>query len=163
MLTPEQLARIEAGVATEEDLATQQQVETDLRSLPTAESTHEDPLPEAVEDVADEVEDLSEQLALQSIISDEKFEEVLECLKRLEQSSTMENPSLAAMHQELLSLRSELLNLKSSVDTIASNQTQRESVATESEEPRAESPIDVREPSVEVQPEPVTRKKNRFI
>lgn len=152
-LSPEQLARIEAGVGTEEDLLAQ-----------AAESTHEDApiVTEQVEDVADEVEDLSEQLALQSIITDEKLQEVLECLERLEQSSKTESPSLAAIQAELLNLRTELVNLKSSMATSHTNRTQNQSPERQPEE--LPNPVNqTEEPELSVTPEPVRRKKSRFI
>ena len=92
-LTPEELARIEAGVEAEEEL--------DAETLT-------------------EIGALSEQLALHTIESEARHEQILEgvaenheCLLRLEQSqSQTENPVNQAMVTEIANLKTEVSELK---------------------------------------------------
>ena len=131
---------------------------------------------EEVEEVTDEIEDVSEQLALHSIISEERHNEILErvdeCRNRLEQLSATESPSVAALQAEVQTLRSEMIELKSLLVSMSKNLQPRESTpepVTELEEPKPGESTDEPKPEETETPEetapkpPEPKKKNRFL
>lgn len=131
----------------------------------------------ASEDNAEEIDELSEQLAVHSIISEERHDEILErvdqCRTELERLSangltTAESPMLIQMVTQLAEIRAELTNLKSSQDrmdqTLRESSTQtRQEPEMVPEEPRAEELMV--EPSEENEPGPVEapRRRNRQV
>jgi hypothetical protein len=133
-----------------------------------------DPIIDEIEDTADEIDEISEQLAVAQIISDERHTEFLEkvdtCLNRLESlsttQSTAENPLLTQILAELATTRGELANLKSSMDTLQTRPTPLNSPTPEPENPEEPEPDAlIEEPArdeLENSPEPKPR-KNRFI
>jgi hypothetical protein len=132
---------------------------------------------EDISDTEDDIDELAEALAVHSIISEERHDEILErvdeCRNRLEVLLPMtqaENPLLSQILSEMTAIRAELMSLKSSMGTRPNHPPPNESP---SEEQRAENPEEpnqapsIAEPSVareepEAQPAPKA-KKNRFV
>jgi hypothetical protein len=131
-LTPEELARVEAGCEEE------------------------------VEQIGDDVDEVAEALAVHSIVSEERHDEILvrveSCQLQLEAlssrmealSPSMENPILARLLETVSELKGQIESLRSSVDSklITPPPIQRESIPPinpsseegENPEARTESP-----------------------
>jgi len=137
-LTPEELALVEAGESAED----------------------------AIEETAEEIDEITEQLVAHSIMSEERHEEIIEkvdeCLSRLESSSATagaENPMLAQLLNQLIEIRAEVTALKSSWDSRNQQQSESipevevlpESVVEDHREAESETP--------ELEAEPGARKK----
>jgi hypothetical protein len=85
--------------------------------MPKSEPTEE----EQAEEITEEIDELSEQVALDSILSEERHDEVMEglevCQQRLERltNETGENPQVA---RELGELRQEVIALRQAISSI---------------------------------------------
>jgi archaellum component FlaC len=129
-----------------------------------------EPVIAAVQEDIDDVDELSEQLAAHSIMSEERHDEILErvdqCQSRLEQlstelqklrtSETAESPVLSQIQAALESLRTEVASLKSSMDMRLSSPIQ----------PVSEIPVEEPEPVALIEEprpeEPPAPKPKRF-
>jgi DNA repair exonuclease SbcCD ATPase subunit len=123
----------------------------------------------AAEEETEEIDELSEQLAVHSIMSEERHDQIIgevrECQTRLEALSSRleanQNPDSPALHQilqQVSELRAEMATLKSSLDSTPSNQIPPESTP----------PIQAREESErdgprEARPAPAPRKRRRIL
>jgi hypothetical protein len=139
------------------------------------EALNADPVEEAIvediEEATDDIDELSEALAVHSIISEERHDEILErvdeCrtqLATLSSVPTAENPILTQLLNQMIELRTELATLKSSME-LRSNPAPTQN---ESETPTpVENPEETRtEPSPKEEaenPVPEVKKKNRFV
>jgi hypothetical protein len=133
------------------------------------EHTHETPVivEESPEEIEDDIDELAEALAVHSIISEQRHEQILEevaaCQTQLETLSTSpqtENPLLTQITTQLAEIRAELLILKSSMATMSNRPPRSESEIQSPEEPNPERLTE--EPSVENEP-PKPARKNRFV
>ena len=146
-MTPEELALMEAG------------------ALP--EST-EPELTELVEEELDDLGIIGEEIAVLAIENEERHEEILECLNRLENSSETENPSSQAMLTEQSMLKAEIAELKGLLSglSMAMSHSHQE-VPPRSESSTEETPVEnpseqSRESSTE-EPRPEDRRPKRRI
>lgn len=131
------------------------------------EHTHEVPVvvEESPQEIEDDIDELAEALAVHSIISEERHDEILTevaaCQTRLEQLSTVgtaESPLLTQIIAELATIRGELQSLKSSMDS-RQNPPQRSELQPETEQPVSEEAV---LPEAEITP-PKLQRKNRFV
>lgn len=130
---------------------------------------------DAIEDTDDEIDEVAEQLAAHSILSDARHEEILEgideCRTKLltiaEQAQTAESPLLTQLTAQIAEINAQVLSLKQSMDTMLSrpqpNVSQIPAVTEAPAEIDTENLTDVQQP-VDAQPEETqqTRKRKVF-
>jgi hypothetical protein len=132
--------------------------------------THETPIvvtdnDESPDEIEDDIDELAEALAVHSIISEERHDEILErvdeCRMQLESLSTTgtaESPLLTQIMSQLVEIRAELMNLKSSMDS-RPNRPQEQPSESPTEEPVSEEGV---LPEAETTP-PKPQRRNRFV
>jgi hypothetical protein len=133
----------------------------------------EEAIIEDIEEAVDDIDELSEQLAVHSIISEERHDEILarvdECNQTIQilssQANQAENPILTQLLNQMIELRTELASLKFLMDSrlnrdrtpnASETPTPIESPAEPNQERSTEEPF---VENVEAKPRP----KNRFI
>ena len=129
------------------------------------------PVEEAIDEVTDEIDEVTEILEAHQIMSENRHEEILEridgCqtqLENLSKTEAAENPLLTQLLSQMTELRTQLESLRSSLDTKSKDQTPNQSPVVEQpvvpDLPSQEKSIE--EPSVENQP-PTPPRKHRFV
>jgi DNA repair ATPase RecN len=124
----------------------------------------------AVIEESEEIDEIAEQLAAQSLIGDERHAEILQeiqtCkiqLESLSQTERAENPLLTQIAESLSQLRAEMESLKSSMDSRQNPPTPNPSAIESPEEP-SQALSTVEAPEEAVPEAPVTpKKKHRFV
>jgi hypothetical protein len=147
---------------TEREILTEEQaIEQELEAIEREE-----------EEEIEEILTVSEELALHSIISEERHEEILEeveqCRTQLESLSMGESPTLAAIQTQLTAIHAELMNQRAELEAM---RTRHQSASTPSS-PRAEELINAASeqapavpevPEQQATPPPPARKRAKFI
>ena len=91
---------------------------------PNVPNPSEEPAPTEVEEIElDSLGIIGEEIAVLAIENEERHEEILECLRKLENSSETQNPVSQAVLTELTTLKSELAELRGMIVSLQTSLT----------------------------------------